>query len=303
MSYSNPAAPETTAAAIVHEAGNTARDAAGNAWVGRFMRFGSVVRGVIYVVLGTLALRLALGTHGAEMTQTGVIELIGQQPFGVVLLVIVAIGFASYALWGVIRAVFDPLHKGHTPLGIAKRVGFAASGLAYAGLVVVTLGFIVGPLPLIPQSGDWTARLLAKPFGAWLVGFIGVCWIAVAGIEIANGWRSKFVRNLDLDRRAPAERRWAIRLGRVGIVTRGIVFAIIGMFLVATAFHANPHHTTGMDGALLSLLRQPFGHTLLGAAGLGLIAFGVFSAMCARWMRIDVAESDSHSRLPRSSSV
>lgn len=303
MSHFNPTAPEVTATAIVHDEGNTARDAAGNAWVGRFMRFGHVVRGVIYVVLGTLALRLALGTDGAEMTQTAVIELIGQQRFGVVLLVVVAIGLASYALWGGIRAVFDPLHKGHSPLGIAKRVGFAGSGLAYAGLMVVTLGFIVGPLPHIPQSGDWAARLLAKPSGAWLVGFIGVCWIAVAGIEIAKGWRSKFARYLDLDRRAPAERRWAIRLGRVGIVTRGIVFAIVGMFLVATAFHANPHHATGMDGALLGLLRQPFGRTLLGAAGLGLIAFGVFSAMCARWMRIDVAESEPRSRLPQSSSV
>jgi hypothetical protein len=71
-------------------------------------------------------------------------------------------------------------------------------------------------------------------------------------------------------------------------VTRGIVFTIIGVFLVATAFHANPHHATGMDGALLGLLRQPFGRTLLGAAGLGLIAFGVFSVMCARWVRIRI---------------
>jgi len=261
------------------------------------MRFGQFVRGVIYVVLGTLALRLALGTHGAEMTETGVIELIGQQRFGAVLLVVVAIGLASYALWGLIRAVFDPLHKGKSALGIAKRIGFAASGLAYAGLVVVTLGFIAGPLPHVPQSGDWTARLLAKPFGAWLVGFIGVCWIAVAGIEIVKGWRSKFVRYLDLARRAPAERRWAIRLGRVGIVTRGIVLTLVGIFLVATAFHANPHHASGMDGALLGLLRQPFGRTLLAAAGLGLITYGVFSAMCARWMRIDVAEPAPRSRL------
>jgi hypothetical protein len=298
MSYSNPAAPEATTTAIVHEAGNTARDAAGNAWVGRFMRFGQFVRGVIYVVLGTLALRLALGTHGAEMTETGVIELIGQQRFGVVLLVVVAIGLASYALWGVIRAVFDPLHKGKSALGITKRIGFAASGLAYAGLVVITLGFIVGPLPHISQSGDWTARLLAKPFGAWLIGFIGVCWIAVAGIQIVRGWQGKFIRDLDLDHRAPAERRWAIRLGRIGIVTQGIVFTIIGVFLVATAFRANPHHVTGMDGALLGLLRQPFGRTLVGAAGLGLLAFGVFSAMCARWMRIDVAGSEPRSRLP-----
>ena len=284
-----PLQPAAVPAAAVH-ARDAARDAVANPWVERFMRFGHIVRGVIYLVIGVLALRLALGIRGAAMTQTGAIEMIGQQPFGRILLVIVCVGLAGYSLWGAICAVLDLLHEGHSLRGLAKRAGFAGSALAYAGLLVVTLQFLLGPHAHIAKPRDWTGELLAKPFGAWLTGIIGLCTIAGAFFgEIMQGWRGRFASDLDLTRRSTAERRWAMNLGRVGIVARGIVFAIIGIFLVASALHANPHHATDSDGALRGLARQPFGLVLLAAAGLGLMAFGMFSVMCARWTKMPAA--------------
>ena len=144
----------------------------GNQWIERLARFGLIVRGVI-ASCRVLALQLALGTHGAAMTQTGAIEMIGHQPFGRVLLVAVAVGLAGYSLWGVIRVVFDPLHKGHSPLGLAKRFGFATSALAYASLLLITIRYLMGALTHIAKLYDWTAGLLAKPFGAWLLGAVG----------------------------------------------------------------------------------------------------------------------------------
>ncbi len=289
MSLSNIPVPSATALTITHHAGHSASSAAGNAWVGRFMRFGYVARGTLYVAIGVLALRLALGTSGEAMTQTGAIAMIGHQPFGRALLVAISVGLAGYSLWGAIRAVVDPLHQGHSLRGLTKRVGFAGSALAYASLLIITLRFISGPHARTATSYDLTEQLLAKPFGAWLVGIIGLCWTAIACIKIVHGWRGSFERDLELARRGPAERRWAMGLGRVGSVTRAIVFTIIGIFIVASALHANPHRATGLDGALLGLARQPFGRTLLAAAGLGLISFGAFSVMCARWMRLHVA--------------
>jgi hypothetical protein len=270
----------TDAAALTNHAG-----ARGIEWVGRFLRFGHIVRGILYMVLGILALRLALGTRGEAMTQTGAIKMIGHQPFGFVLLAVVAVGLACYSVWSAIHAFLDPLRHGNTFRGLARRVAFASNALVYAGLLIVTLQVMVGPLPFVPASFDWTTSLLNSAYGAALVGIIGVCWIAIACVDIVSGMRGAFRRDLDLDRRRPAERRWAMGLGRVGIVVRATVFAIIGIFLVATALHINPHHATGTDGALLGLLRQSYGRTLLAAAGLGLMAFGVFSAMCSRWMR------------------
>jgi hypothetical protein len=282
--------PLAAAPGAAHRTGYSTSVAVGNQWIERLARFGLIVRGIIYFVPGVLALQLALGAGGGAVTQTGAIEMIGHQPFGRGLLIATAIGLAGYALWGVVRAVFDPLHKGHSATGLAKRFGFATSALAYAGLLSATLRYLAGALSHMAQPYDWTAGLLVRPFGAWLLGIIGLCWIGGAGIaEIARGARGAFKEDLDLGRVSPAERRWAMRLGRFGIVARGVVFTVVGMLLIAAAFHANPNHTQGMDGALLALARQPFGRMLLAAAGLGLVAFGMFSAMCARWMRMRVA--------------
>jgi uncharacterized protein DUF1206 len=279
----------STASGAAHPTRHAASVAVGNPWIVRLARFGFVVRGIIYFVPGVLALRLALGTHGAAISQTDAIDLIGHQPFGLALLVAVAVGLAGYAMWGVIRAIFDPLHKGHSPLGLAKRFGFATSALAYASLLVATLSYLTGSMAHIAKPHDWTAELLAKPFGAWLLVIIGLFWIVAGIAEVVRGWQGSFKEDLDLGRVGPAERRWAMGLGRLGMVARGAVFTIIGMLLVGAAFHANLHQSDGMDGALLTLSRQPFGRMLLAAAGLGLVAFGAFSAMCARWMRMRLA--------------
>jgi len=299
MSLPHPLEPPANApTALAHRIGEVADAAANNAWVELMSRFGYFVRGVVYILPGVLALELALGAHGAAITQTGAIEMIGRQPQGRILLVVVAVGLASYALWGVIRAVLDPLHKGHSPRGLAKRFGFAMSALAYAGLFTATLGYLSGSVPHNASHQDWSTGLLARPFGAWIVGIIGLCWIAGAGIgEIVRGWRGEFEKDLALANMGSMERKWAVPLGRFGTVARGAVFTIVGMLLVAAALHANAHRQVGLDGALLELARQPFGRALLASAALGLIAFGTYSVMCARWMRMR-ADPDSHRSHP-----
>jgi hypothetical protein len=287
--------------AVAHEAKSAALDAAGNRWVQRGMRFGYIVRGVIYLVMGVIALRLAFGIRGDAMSQTGAIATIGHQPFGIVLLVSVGFGLAGYSLWSAVCAILDPLHEGHSIGGLMARAGFASSSLGYAFLLVVTIRFIMGSHPHGTTSYAWITHLLARPYGAWLVGISGVAGIASAVLgEIVPGARGSFREDLDLARRSRSEHRWAMRIGRIGIITRGIVFAIIGGYLVAAAFHANPHHQTGTDGALLGLARQPFGLALLAGAGVGLIVFGVFSMLCARWWRMRAGGSarGSHSSSP-----
>lgn len=293
-----------TAPDVANGAKRAANDAVENKWVARFLRFGYVARGLVYVVVGMLALRLSLGIRDVAMSQSGALAVIGRQPFGHTMLVAIAVGLASYALWQVIRAVADPNHEGgRSRGGIAKRLGFAASAFGYIALTVITFRFIVGPRPSTATPYDWTASVLEKPLGAWLVGIAGLGWMASVAFQIAGTWRDFFDRNLDIDHLSRRQQRWVKGLGRIGIATRGILFFIIGILMVLSALHANSQHLTGIDGALLGLARQPFGRTLLAAAGLGLVAFGVFSIMCARWMRIGRAQTASHSPANHSSSV
>jgi hypothetical protein len=271
---------------VAKSAKRAAHDAVANPWVTHFLRFGQIARGVIYVVVGMLALRLSVGIRDVAMSQNGAIAVIGRQPFGHVMLVALAVGLASYALWDLIRAVLDPNYEGQSRAGKLKRVGFALGAVGYVALAVITIQFIVGPRPSTKTSYGIVALVLSKPFGAWLVGIIGLAWAALSLVQIVRAWLGYFERNLALDRLSPAERAWARGLGRIGICARSLVFAIVGIFLVASAFHANPHHSIGIDGALLGLARQAFGRTLLAVTGIGLVAFGVYSIMCARWMRI-----------------
>lgn len=253
----------------------------------RLFRFGFIARGLVYLLPGIFALRLALGERGSMITQTETIGVIGRQPQGRLLLLPVAIGLASYAAWGLVRAILDPLRRGHSIQGIFERLGYASSGLAYAGLLAATVRFLVSAGPRVAKDRDWAADLLARPSGAWLLGLVGLGWIAGAGVlQIAIGWRGSFLDDLALERMSAGERRWATVMGRVGIVGRGVVFAVIGMLLVGAALHANSHNGHGLDAALVELAHQPFGQILLAAVAVGLIVFGVFSMMGAFWMRL-----------------
>ena len=250
-------------------------------------RLGFVIRGIIYFVPGVFALEWALGRARQPMSQSSAIDVIGRQPMGRALLVVVAVGLAGYAIWGFVRAVYDPLRRGHSSVGLALRIGYAASAVAYLGLLAATVALLTGRLAQTGQHQDWAAWLLARPFGAVVVVGVGLCWIFGSGVtQIVMGWRHSFDRDLALERMGGFERRCAIGLGRVGLVSRGIVFTIIGLLLVAGALHLRARADSGLEGALLELAHQPFGRTLLGAAGLGLMAFGSYSAMCARWMRM-----------------
>ena len=256
-------------------------------WLYGLSRLGLVVRGLIYFVPGAFALQWALGQHRQLLTQASTIDLIGHQPWGRALLVVVAIGLAGYAIWGMLRAILDPLRRGHSPMGIALRFGYLTSAIAYLGLLIATIRLLAGSLAHVEQHQDFTVGLLAHPFGRAALVVIGLCWIFGAGLmQVVAGWRRTFEKDLMLEHMSLNERRWATALGRVGLVSRGIVFTIIGVMLVAASLHSQTQSDMGLQGALMQLAHQPFGRTLLGAAGLGLMTFGLFSAMCARWARM-----------------
>lgn len=298
-----PATPPEGVTATAHAVGRGAAEAAAKLpLLGHLVRLGHIVRGIIYFLPGLLALRLAIATPGgtgAAITPTGAIDLIAQQPLGRFLMVPIAVGLAAYALWGGVRAVLDPLDRGHSTKGILTRLGYLTSAVAFAGLFFAAFQFLSGASAHVLGDRDWTASVLSKPAGRWIVGIIGVCWIAGAGItQMVIGWKGLFADDLKRETMSATEYRWAVRLGRIGITARGVVFTVIGMLLVGVALKTNPSHVQGMDGALLTLSQQPFGRLLIAGVGLGLMAFGAFSMMCARWMRL-TSSGSSHSSQPR----
>ncbi len=265
-----------------------ARKAVANPWVERLTRLGYFVRGLVYGIPGLLALGLAIGVGGRAVSPTGAIEYLGQQPYGKIMLIIVAIGLAGFSLWGLIRAVFDPYREGSDMPGLATRFGYLASAFGYATLLIATAQYLMGLTVNSNNPTDWTAKLLTMPWGRVAVAVVGLGWLGGGLWQIYKGYKADFKLDFKLGQMNKDERTLSAYVGRFGLAARGVVFALIGLFLVQAAVFVNPAQAKGLDGALLALAEKPFGQVLLAVVALGLIAFGVYSMLCARWMRIPV---------------
>lgn len=264
------------------------RHAAANPWVERLERFGYITRGVVYATIGVLALQLAMGSGGGATTQTGAIARLGSQPFGKALLILIVLGLASYSLWGFVRAIFDSLHRGDDFKGSVARLGFAFSGLSYGLLLIPTLQFLMnqGGSAQAGGSADISVQLFKLPFGVWLVAGFGLLWIGVGLGQLYTAYKVDFMQDFQVGRMSAPEKLWAKRLGQIGYAARGIVFAIIGVLILQSALTHNPSQAQGFDTALLKLAQAPNGTLLLSGVALGLIAFGIFSALSARWIKV-----------------
>lgn len=264
---------------------------AASPWVEFLARAGYAAKGVVYSLVGFIAARTAFGNGGdAKGSKDALASLLGE-PFGRVLLGVVAAGLAGYALWCFVRAVWDPEHDGKDAKGVAKRAFSFARGLVYVSLVVAVIGMIRGAAS--SGGGDatreWTAWLMSFPLGVWLVGLAGASVIAYGAAQAYRAWKVKLDKQLSLGRMSPAARRWTVYLSRFGMAARGVVFGIIGTFLIQAALHANPREAKGLGGALESLRSQSYGPWLLAAVALGLIAYGLYQFARARYRRIDPA--------------
>jgi hypothetical protein len=273
---------------FTQRARSATRRTVSNPWLELAERAGYVIRGALYAVMGVLALGLALGIGGGATDQSGSLRLLAGGPWGTALLLAVIIGLGAYSLWGFVRAIFDPLHRGKDAPGIAERLGFAWSGIAYAAIVLFALRLLAGT----SQAGshDTTqssiAKVLTLPAGQWVAVVIGLIAIAVGVAQLVEAVRAKFKEDLKRSEMSEVEEQLVVGLGRFGFIARGITFGVVGWFVFQGGLHRDPNQVHGFAGAFIFLLNQPYGHLLLGVVAAGFIALGLHSFACARWIRL-----------------
>jgi len=257
-------------------------------WTERLARVGYAAKGVVYIVVGALAVLTALGFGGKAKGTQGAMSSIARQPFGKVLLSIVAFGLIAYALWRWVQAVTDADDKGTKAKGIALRLGYAGSGFIYAGLALSAARIVFGAnddgKPSAAKS--WTASVMEFPFGRWLVVLAGLGVIGYGLYQCYKGYKEKFRKRLKEGEMSERGIKWAARCGRVGFIARGIVFLIVGGFLIEAAIRYDSSQAEGLDGVLQALAEQSFGPWLLGGMALGLVAYGLYMLIEARYRRI-----------------
>jgi hypothetical protein len=269
--------------------------AAANPGLELLERLGYVARGVLYAVMGVLALRIAMAQPGGQATDlTGSLVFLIGQPFGKLVLYLMIIGLAAYSIWGFIRAIFDPLHRGSDASGYLERLGFVSSAVSYGAIALVGLRILMGTGGASGDASQKTiSSVLDHPAGGSLTVLIGLVAIGIAIGQFVEAYRAVFERDLKGWEMSQSARSIVVALGRFGMFARGVTFLVVGWFIVQAGLHHDPGQVQGFGGAFLFILSKPFGHLLLGIVALGFVALGLHSFACARWMRLMGSSVDS----------
>jgi hypothetical protein len=251
-------------------------------WLGRF---GLAAQGVSYGLVAVLAITLALGEGGETEDRGGALQTIAQDGIGQIVVALLAIGFAGYALWRFAQAVFDRGGEGNEPKGLARRAGYFGRGCIYAGLCVTAVSVLLGSSGEKNEQQE-TAHVLEWPAGRWIVAAVGLGFGAAALWNFFTGVTQKYKDDLNTGQMSAAEERLVTIVGTVGVFARGIVFSLIGIFLVKAALEYDPQEAIGLDGALRKLAAQDHGTVVLGVVAAGLLAYGTFCLLQARYRRV-----------------
>lgn len=263
-------------------------------WIERLARFGYAAKGAVYILIGILAFQAAFNWGGQVTGSKGAFYTIASQPFGNVLLFLVAIGLYGYVVWRFTQAFRDPEHNDQGLSAWGRRASYFISGLIYGSLATFAMR-IVFSSPGSSGSGggdstnQQTATLLSQPFGQWLVALVGVAIVAYGFYCFYKAYSTKFRRQLKLAEMSLKEEKWSTRIGRFGLTAKGVVLVIIGYFFIQAARASDPSQARTTEGALQAIQQQPYGAWLMGLVALGLIAYGIHLEVQARYRRISPA--------------
>jgi predicted secreted protein len=257
------------------------RRASDNPWLART---GLTARGVIYLLIGGVAVLVAFGQSAREADQRGALQLLADKPYGAVLLWLLGIGFAAYALWRLSEAAFGVTGD---PPGAGPRLKSAGRGVLYAGFAYLTFDVISGTRrSQSHQQQDMTATAMQHTAGRWLVGIAGAAVVVAGLVLVSEGARRKFMKYLRTQEMSRRTRRVVEVLGMIGGIARGLVFALAGGLVIDAAVTHEASQAGGIDKALLTLRDQPFGVALVLLAALGLVVFGIYGLCEARWRKV-----------------
>lgn len=261
-----------------------------NNWKQNFFVYGHLAKGVVYLLIGGLSAAAAIGAASGPTGPKEVVMWLQDQPFGQILLVILALGLLCYCAWRWIKAIYDIDHDGDDKEGMAKRIGYAASGSFYGILAILAISLATGSGSGGAGGGsgsqDMLAQILSESWGQIVVGIIGLIVIGVGIFQLKRGLNEEYMQKISTSQMDPKERDAYRTFGKVGHIARAVVYGIIAYFLIRVALSSDASEFRGMGGALEYLGGQTFGGILLGLVGLGLLLYGAFMLVKAKYGHI-----------------
>jgi hypothetical protein len=267
------------------QVGREAQRAAESTPVRLLGRVGIVAYGVVHLLVGYLALQVALdGGAGKKTDKGGALQTLADQTGGKFLLWVITVGLVALVIWRLTEAAWGERRIRDTKKRNLKRAVHVGEALIYGALAFSAAKLVTGGGT---GNGDkqqtLTAKVLDLPGGQLLVGAVGVAVIAIAGFVVHRGVTKKFTEDLDLGTASPSARKSAIRLGQVGYPALGVAYGTVGVLIVIAAMNYDPNKPVGLDAALKTLAGQPYGTVLLSVVAVGLACFGIYCLFDARY--------------------
>lgn len=254
-------------------------------------RAGYASKGVVYLLVGILALLAGLNLGGSIVGPKEALQTLEPKTFGKAMLAIVAAGLCCYSLWRFIQSIFDADGKGKKPKGLIVRGGFLISGIVHGGLAFAVIKMVIGSSKTsggeLTETG-LTARIMSQSFGVWLVALVGVVIGGVAVFHLYKGFTGSFKKRLNFSHVSRKTRDLLCRTCQFGLISRGLAFMITAWFFIRSAWHYSPVEAGGLSEGLGFVASQSYGPWLLAAMGLGLAAYGVYAFVEARFRRIHI---------------
>lgn len=253
-------------------------------------RTGFVAKGLVYGIIGVLTFKAAFDMGGQKAGQMQVLEFLEKQTFGNILLILMALGLASYAAWRFIQAVKDPENIGDDKKGKAKRTGFFFSGLLYLGLAVLAAlkAFGSGSGSSGSSGSAQQSSFLASETGLWVLGIVGA-GIIIAGIfQFVKAYKNDYFKKLGLASLGDQKKRESIKkTAEFGLSARGVILLIIGFFAIKASINSNPSEIKTTQEAFSFLQDSSYGPWLMGLVAAGLVAYAVYMFLMAKYRRFN----------------
>jgi Domain of Unknown Function (DUF1206) len=265
---------------IADKAQQAGHQADNSEWTDRAVRVGMVAYGIVHLTIAWLAIQLALGNHSGSASRNGALKQLAQEPFGKVVVWVIAIGMVLLVLWKLLEAFVDFQNEDGAKAGLKAAVS-VGKAIVYGTLGVSAFHTATGSKSK-SSTTSMTSKLMDQPFGRWLVGIVGLAIIGY-GVYLAYcGYKEKFLKHLDAEGKSGDQGRAYKLFGKVGYIAKGIALGAIGVLFVYAAIDHRAKRSGGLDQALHKVLQQPFGPVLLFAIAVGIGCYGLFCFARAR---------------------
>ena len=259
-------------------------------WVDAAARLGHVATGSVYIIVGVVAALACVDARLRPLGTQGALHRTLKGDLGAIAMLAIALGLTADAVWQMVRAAVDADRVGPGITGATNRVAWIVTGVTHFGLAIAAFKIVLGIRQSTAEAGvkRWTALIMSMPFGPWLVAALGIVVIGVGLVMLYRAWTGDVDRWLNLTELPPTIRAIVMGLGRFGLVARGVVLGLAGLFLVFAAIELRPEDAQGLGGTLRTIRYQHEGRLLLGVIALGFISNGVLELVRARYREIRI---------------